>query len=303
MVTRKTQTCGTRRACRLLDGRALADSLGTVLREHALTFQRHTRRRVGLRVVMWGDDPASKIYVQNKQRKAEELGLHFTGYAFAQDDPFEDVLKVIEGLNQDAFCHGLIVQLPIPETARTAELLDAVSPTKDVDGLHPYSRGRLYASDTDPTFVPCTPWGCLQLLKAHDIALKGKHVVVVGRSSLVGRSFAALCLKEDATVTIVHSASENVKQLTLQADILCVAAGKPGLIDASYVKEGAAVLDVGIHPLSDGMCGDVVFEDVATKAAWLSPVPRGVGPMTVMGLMHNTLQAAYRAYGLPAFQL
>lgn len=282
-----------------MSGTHLSCLLKQQLQNRAVAFKKKVAFAPGLRVVLWGDNPASLLYIKHKKKCAESLGIHFGCFALDSNTTEEEVKTVVEGLNEDPNAHGIIVQLPLYNNVAPQNILKTIEPRKDVDGLTPFNAGLLYSSYAQSGFVSCTPWGCLQLLKAYNVSLEGKHVVVMGRSSLVGRPFAALCLKENATVTLVHSHTPNVEKYTRQADVLCVAIGKPKTVGAQYIKEGAVVLDVGIHQQGDTWCGDVDAKAVKAYAKLLSPVPGGVGPMTVMGLMYNTLKAAYQQHGLP----
>lgn len=253
-----------------------------------------------LAVLSVGTHAPSQIYIARKKAMAERLGMHCRILTFQKESSCKKILEAIEALNQDTQVDGLILQLPVPDSWPVDRLLEAITPEKDVDGLHPLNRGRLFSSVGTEGFVPCTPWGCIALLKAYDISLRGKHVVVVGRSSLVGRPLAAYALRHDATVTIAHSQTPELAAVTKTADILCVATGKRGLITPAHVAAHHIVLDVGIHRGEDNtLAGDVCCEKVLPRVCALSPVPGGIGPLTVMGLMANTLKAAARACSLP----
>ncbi|MGB1230252.1 MAG: bifunctional 5,10-methylenetetrahydrofolate dehydrogenase/5,10-methenyltetrahydrofolate cyclohydrolase, partial [Holosporaceae bacterium] len=234
----------------------------------------------------------SALYVARKRQTAEKLGFFFREAHLKAEAKASDILSVIQKNNDDPAIHGIILQLPLPQGLEADDFLKAISPFKDVDGLHPLNRGMLYSPNGDG-FVPCTPWGCLELLKAYDISIKGKHVVVIGRSVLVGRPLAALFLRCDATVSLAHRHTVNLEKLAQSADILCVAAGQQKLINQAFVHSNSVVVDVGIHKTATDICGDVDFKNVAAKVKAITPVPGGVGPLTVMGLMHNTLKAAF----------
>ncbi|WP_031934408.1 bifunctional 5,10-methylenetetrahydrofolate dehydrogenase/5,10-methenyltetrahydrofolate cyclohydrolase [Candidatus Hepatobacter penaei] len=283
----------------ILDGRAVADGLFPrfcALRER---LEKHRGNPPGLCVLAFGHHPPSDLYIERKSEMARRLGFLFEAKRFDNAVSLPEALAVIEAVNRDPSIDGVIVQMPVSPSVCAQTLLEAVSPHKDVDGLHALNRGALYAPSSQG-FVPCTPWGCVQLLDHYNIPLKGRHVVVVGRSLLVGRPLAAYCLRRDATVTVTHRYTQDLSLLTRQADIVFVAAGAHHLIDASYVHPQSVVVDVGIHRTPDGtITGDVDFASVAPRVKAISPVPGGVGPLTVMGLMHNTLQAAYASCQLP----
>ena len=261
----------------------------------------------GLAVVLVGDDPASASYVASKRRVCREVGIHSQEHRFAAGIPEGELLGVVEDLNRDASIHGILVQLPLPGLDER-RILNAVDPDKDVDGLHPVNLGRLMRGEEG--FLPCTPFGVQQLIQRSGIDVEGRHVVVVGRSILVGRPLANILLQKsagaNATVTVCHTATRNLKHFTSQADILVVAAGRPRAIGADMVKEGAVVIDVGINCLDDPgrergwrIVGDVDYEDVRRKAGAITPVPGGVGPMTIAMLLHNTILSARRAHDAP----
>jgi methylenetetrahydrofolate dehydrogenase (NADP+)/methenyltetrahydrofolate cyclohydrolase len=248
----------------------------------------------GLAVLIVGDDPASKIYVRNKVNACREVGLHSEVHTFPGSATQADVLTRIHSLNQDPRIHGIIVQLPLPQHFDMRQVLEAVTVEKDVDGFHLYNVGGLVIGST--IFPPCTPYGVQYLLEYERIPLEGQNVVVVGASNIVGKPLAMMLLRHEATVSICHVKTRDLAQFTILADILVVAAGRPNLILPQMVKTGAVVIDVGINRLSDGrVVGDVDFEGVSKKASHITPVPGGVGPMTVTMLIHNTVRAAYRS--------
>jgi methylenetetrahydrofolate dehydrogenase (NADP+)/methenyltetrahydrofolate cyclohydrolase len=247
----------------------------------------------GLAVVMVGENPASQVYVGNKVKACREVGLHSEVHSFPADTPQEEVLRAIEALNADPAIHGIIVQLPLPPHYNMRRLLEAIDLSKDVDGFHLYNVGGLVIGDT--VFPPCTPYGVQVLLEHSGIPIEGQNVVVVGASNIVGKPMALMLLAKEATVAICHIKTRELAQFTILADILVVAAGRPKLITAPMVKRGAVVIDVGINRLPDGrLVGDVDFEAVKEKASWITPVPGGVGPMTVTMLLGNTIAAAER---------
>lgn len=245
----------------------------------------------GLAVVLVGEDPASEIYVRNKHKACEEVGIYSRVIKLPEDTKEEDLLKLIDELNQDNALDGILVQLPLPKQINPDKVIERILPNKDVDGFHPVNAGKLLTGQTG--FVSCTPLGILELIKSTGIDISGKEAVVIGRSNIVGKPVAHLLLQENATVTICHSKTKNLKEVCQRADILVAAVGKPQLITADYVKEGAVVIDVGINRLSDGkLVGDVAFETVKEKASYITPVPGGVGPMTITMLLSNTLLSA-----------
>ena len=245
----------------------------------------------GLAVVLVGEDPASEIYVRNKHKACEEVGIYSRVIKLPEDTKEEDLLKLIDELNQDSALDGILVQLPLPKQIDSDKVIERILPNKDVDGFHPVNAGKLLTGQAG--FVSCTPLGILELIKSTGIDISGKEAVVIGRSNIVGKPVAHLLLQENATVTICHSKTKNLKEVCQRADILVAAIGKPQLITADYVKEGAVVIDVGINRLPDGkLVGDVAFETVKEKASYITPVPGGVGPMTITMLLANTLLSA-----------
>jgi methylenetetrahydrofolate dehydrogenase (NADP+) / methenyltetrahydrofolate cyclohydrolase len=245
---------------------------------------------VRLDVILAGDDPASVTYVASKERDSEEVGIESRVHRFSADVTQEELSDLVGRLNEDSAVSGYFIQLPLPEGLNSMPLISSIIPTKDVDGLSPESVGRLVVDL--PSLLPCTPHGVIQLLKRNEIELSGREAVVVGRSNLVGKPLAQLLLRENATVTLCHSRTRDLPEVTRRADILVVAAGKREMIGAEHVGEGAVVVDVGIHRKQEGLVGDVCFDEVEPRAAWISPVPGGVGPMTRAMLLHNTVMAA-----------
>ncbi|WP_416827172.1 bifunctional methylenetetrahydrofolate dehydrogenase/methenyltetrahydrofolate cyclohydrolase FolD [Ectobacillus polymachus] len=247
----------------------------------------------GLAVILVGDNPASRSYVRGKGKASEEAGIHFELIEFPETITEERLLQEIDRVNEDVHIHGLLVQLPLPKHIREEAVIERISPLKDVDGFHPINIGRMMIGQD--TLLPCTPHGIIELVKEKQIDINGKHVVVVGRSNIVGKPVGQLFLNENATVTYTHSRTVNLKEITKMADILVVAVGKPKMITADYVKQGAVVIDVGVNRLETGkLCGDVDFDDVLNVAGYITPVPRGVGPMTITMLLHNTVLVAER---------
>jgi methylenetetrahydrofolate dehydrogenase (NADP+)/methenyltetrahydrofolate cyclohydrolase len=246
---------------------------------------------VRLDVILAGEDPASVTYVAMKQRDSAEVGIDSRVHRFSDDVPQEELAVLVGDLNGDPAVSGFFMQLPLPDGLDPVPLISRIDPAKDVDGLSPESVGRLAVGL--PSLLPCTPHGIVRLLKANGVELSGAETVVVGRSNLVGKPLAQLLLRENATVTVCHSRTRDLPSVTRRADVLVVAAGRREMVGAEHVKEGAAVVDVGIHRREEGgLVGDVRFEEVEPVAAWISPVPGGVGPMTRAMLLHNTLQAA-----------
>ena len=252
---------------------------------------------VTLAVILVGNDPASGVYVNNKKKSCEYTGMKSLSYELPEETKEEELLELIDKLNQDHSVDGILVQLPLPKHINEDHVIRRISPDKDVDGFHPESVGRLSIGERG--FVSCTPAGVIQLLKRTGTVIDGKECVVIGRSNIVGKPMAMLLLRENGTVTVCHSHTADLKEVTKRADILVVAIGKPRMIDASYVKEGATVIDVGIHRTGEGnkLCGDVDYESVAEVAGKITPVPGGVGPMTIAMLMFNTLQASLMHHG------
>jgi methylenetetrahydrofolate dehydrogenase (NADP+)/methenyltetrahydrofolate cyclohydrolase len=245
----------------------------------------------GLAVVLVGDNPASRSYVKAKQKACEEIGIRSVLLEFPDTITEQFLLEQIERLNQDDSIHGILVQLPLPKQINELKVIEKIAPEKDVDGFHPLNIGRMVAGQK--AFLPCTPYGILYMVQSLGVEIAGKHVVVIGRSNIVGKPVGQLFLKENATVTYCHSKTKNLADMTRQADILIVAVGKPNLIGAEHVKKGAIVIDVGVNRLENGkLCGDVNFDEVKEVASYLTPVPKGVGPMTITMLLHNTVQAA-----------
>lgn len=243
-----------------------------------------------LAVIQVGNDPASSVYVGNKKKACEAIGIESLAYELPDTTTENELLDLIDQLNNNQDVHGILCQLPLPKHIDEDKIIKAISPKKDVDGFHPQNVGALTIGQ--PGFVSCTPAGIIQLLKRSNVEIAGKHCVVVGRSNIVGKPMALLMLQENATVTICHSKTQNLKEICKQADILIVAIGKPLFITADYVKEGAVVIDVGIHRNAENkLCGDVKFDEVEPISSYITPVPGGVGPMTIAMLMNNCVEA------------
>lgn len=284
----------------ILDGKALAQRLRQRIAEETAKLRVEHRILPGLAAVLVGDDPASRIYVDNKHRACEAVGMYSRQIKLPASTSPEQLDAVIDELNLDPAIHGILVQLPLPLLLGSERVQERIDPEKDVDGLHPVNGGRLLRGT--PTFIPCTPYGVLEMLRDAEVDMKGARVVVVGRSILVGRPLAVLLgLKGiDATVVQTHSRTRNLREECARADVLVVAVGIPRLVTSTWVKAGAVVIDVGVNRLADGsLTGDVAYEEVSRVAGAITPVPGGVGPMTVAMLLQNTLEAARALNGLP----
>ncbi len=284
----------------IIDGKGLAATVRAEVGERARALT-GAGIRPGLGVVLCGDDPGSQIYVRNKGRAAEELGMFVDQQTPPGDSSTADIVATVQRMNDDDRIDGILVQLPLPSQIDPDTVLDVLRPDKDADGLHPVNMG-LLAQGAKPPSVACTPAGCMEMLRRHDVPLRGSRAVVVGRSALVGRPMAMLLLNADCTVTMCHSRTVDLPAICREADILIAAIGRAGMITADYVKPGACVIDVGISRVDGKVRGDVDRESVEPVAGWLTPVPGGVGPMTIAMLMHNTvaLCAARRGSGVPA---
>ncbi len=277
----------------IIDGKAIAQEVRAEwkIRADALKARGITP---GLAVIIVGEDPASKVYVGNKVKACAELGLHSEHIALPADTSESTLLAKIAELNANPAIHGFLVQLPLPKHINSHKVLLAISPNKDVDGFHPINVGALVIGNT--LFPPCTPWGAMKLLEKSGVSIEGKHAVVVGRSNIVGKPMALMLLQQNATVTICTSKTVDLARYTRDADILVVATGKPQMITGDMIKPGAAVIDVGINRLPNGkLVGDVDFDSAKEVAGWITPVPGGVGPMTITMLLANTVQAAERS--------
>ena len=274
----------------LIDGNALSRQLRadvsarvTALKAKGIT--------PGLAVILVGDNPASQVYVRNKVKACEDTGMHSLLERWPASLSEAELLARVAALNSDATIHGILVQLPLPAHINAQKVIEAIAPSKDVDGFHIASAGALMTGM--PGFWPCTPYGCMKMLESIGYDLKGKHAVVIGRSNIVGKPMALMLLQQNATVTICHSGTKDLKALTLQADVIVAAVGKRNVLTADMVKPGAVVLDVGMNRNDEGkLCGDVDFDGVKAVAGWITPVPGGVGPMTITMLMVNTLESA-----------
>lgn len=278
---------------RIIDGVAIAKSVRVECAERVKRIRSQYGIVPGLAVIIVGSNQASKVYVKNKIRACEDVGIQSSRYEYPQDVSQDVVLRKIAELNADTMIHGILVQLPLPPQFNLSEILHAIDPEKDVDGFHLYNVGALVAGNT--IFPPCTPYGVMKILEHEGISVEGKNVVVVGASNIVGKPMALMLMQREATVCICHAKTRDLAQFTLLADILVVAAGQPNLILPQMVRTGAVVIDVGINRLPDGrLVGDIDFEGVRKKASLVTPVPGGVGPMTVTMLLVNTIASAER---------
>ena len=284
----------------IIDGKLFAEGLRAKLTEQIAVLKQNNGITPGLTVVLVGEDPASQVYVRNKQKFAEECGMNSVTIKKDVETTQEELLKLIQDLNNDASVHGILVQLPLPKHIHEQTVLQSILPEKDVDGFHPVNVGRL--SIGEPSLIPCTPLGSLLLLKDKLGNLSGKKAVIVGRSNIVGKPMLQLLLKENCTVTIAHSRTENLPAVCREADIIVAAVGQPRLIKGDWIKDGATVIDVGINRIEENgknrLVGDVDYDEVAPKAAFITPVPGGVGPMTIACLLRNTLTATCMQSGI-----
>jgi methylenetetrahydrofolate dehydrogenase (NADP+)/methenyltetrahydrofolate cyclohydrolase len=277
---------------KLIDGKAISKDVRDALAAEARGLSERGATP-GLAVVLVGDDPASKVYVRNKQKACAEVGIRSLEHILPVDTKEEELLSIIEGLNDDPSVHGILVQLPLPAGLNADRVIEAIRPDKDVDGFHPYNVGRLAIGR--PAFEPCTPLGVMQMLDASKVALEGKDAVIVGRSNIVGKPMALMLLSRSATVTICHSKTRNLVERVRSADIVVAAIGRPRMVKGDWIKEGAVVIDVGINRGADGkLVGDVDFDEAEKRASLITPVPGGVGPMTIAMLLRNTVTSARR---------
>ncbi len=286
----KAKISGSDRMSELMNGKELAEKMQAEL---ALKVKELNERQInpGLVVLLVGENPASQVYVRNKERVANQLGIYSKVERYSQTISEDELLNEIEKYNNDPRFHGILVQLPLPKHIDEEKVLLAIDPKKDVDGFHPLNLGRLFAGNPDK--IPCTPYGIMKMFEAYDIDLTGKRAVVIGRSNIVGKPMAQLLLMADATVTIAHSKTKDLPALTREADILVVAIGRGHFVTKDFVKPGAVVVDVGMNRNEDGkLIGDVKFDEVAPLASYITPVPKGVGPMTITMLMAQTVQSA-----------
>ena len=278
----------------IIDGKKISAEIRAEIKEKTLAFEAKNGFRPGLAVIIVGADPASQVYVRNKRRACEEVGFYSEAYELPEDTTQSELIELVDKLNRDPNIHGILCQLPLPRHLDENEVILRIDPKKDVDAFHPYNVGKIMIGDYD--FLPCTPAGVMALLDRSGIEIKGKECVVVGRSNIVGKPQAMLLLHAHGTVTVCHSRTKNLAEVCRRADILIAAIGKADFFTADMVKEGAVVIDVGMNRRADGkLTGDVDFASVEPKASYITPVPGGVGPMTITMLMQNTLTAAERS--------
>ncbi len=282
---------------KIIDGKAISQQVKDEIKDKTAKLIEKTGVTPCLAVILVGEDPASQVYVRNKKKACDYVGFKSLSYELPESTTQDELLELINKLNNDDSVHGILVQMPVPKHIDEKAVIDAISPKKDVDGFHPISVGSLCIGE--PGFVSCTPAGVIQLLKRSGIEIAGKECVIIGRSNIVGKPMALLMLRENATVTIAHSKTKDLKEVTKRADIIIAAIGKPKAITADQVKEGAVVIDVGINRDAETgkLCGDVDYENVFEKCSAITPVPGGVGPMTIAMLMNNCLESAVRFSG------
>ncbi|ENH97430.1 methylenetetrahydrofolate dehydrogenase/methenyltetrahydrofolate cyclohydrolase [Gracilibacillus halophilus YIM-C55.5] len=284
-------------AAEIIYGKELAQSLRDQMKDEVSKL-RDQGIVPGLTVILIGDDPASKSYVAGKQKASAYVGVDADLIELPESTTEAELLTKIDELNQTNQVHGILVQLPLPEHIDEQKVIEAISPEKDVDGFHPINIGRMMTGKD--TFYPCTPYGIITMLKSKDISIEGKHAVIIGRSNIVGKPVGQLLLNENATVTYCHSRTANMEQYIAEADIVIVAVGKADFINGDHIKEGAIVIDVGVNRTEEGtLTGDVDFDSAKEKASYITPVPKGVGPMTITMLLHNTIKSAKRFHHVP----
>jgi len=284
-------------AARLIDGKTLAQQVRERLAKESAELLGRTGIKPGLATILVGDDPASHLYVKNKQKASDAAGIYIDDHKLPASTTQAELLALIGKMNVDPKIHGILVQLPLPKQIDSKTILEAVSPDKDADGFHPYNFGRLV--EGHPVFEACTPKGVIKMIESTGVTIEGKRAVVLGRSNIVGKPLALMLLQRNATVTICHSKTRDLPAVCREAELLLVAIGKAKFVTADMVREGAVVIDVGTNRLPDGkVVGDVDFEPVSQKAGWISPVPGGVGPMTIAMLLENTVESANRMAGM-----
>jgi len=284
-------------AAQLIDGKALAQQVRDRLAKESAELFAKKAMKPGLATILVGDDPASHVYVRNKQKACELAGIYVDDHKLSASTTQAELLALIDKKNTDSKIHGILVQLPLPKHIDSKVILEAVSPLKDADGFHPYNFGRLV--EGHPVFEACTPKGVIKMIESTGVPIEGKRAVVVGRSNIVGKPLALMLLQRNATVTICHSKTRDLPAVCREAEVLLVAIGKAKFVTADMVREGAVVIDVGTNKTPEGkLCGDVDFDQVNQKAGWISPVPGGVGPMTIAMLLENTVESAKRTAGL-----
>ncbi|CAA7017372.1 unnamed protein product [Microthlaspi erraticum] len=287
----------------VIDGKAVAKTIRDEITIEVSRMKESTGVVPGLAVILVGDRKDSATYVRNKKKACDSVGIKSFEVCLPEDSSEEEVLKSVSGFNSDPSVHGILVQLPLPSHMDEQNILNAVSIEKDVDGFHPLNIGRLAMRGREPLFVPCTPKGCIELLHRYNIGIKGKRAVVIGRSNIVGMPAALLLQREDATVTMIHSRTKNSEEITRQADIIISAVGQPNMVRGNWIKPGAVIIDVGINPVEDTnaprgyrLVGDICYEEACKVASAITPVPGGVGPMTIAMLLSNTLISAKRIH-------
>ncbi|HFZ6554711.1 TPA: bifunctional methylenetetrahydrofolate dehydrogenase/methenyltetrahydrofolate cyclohydrolase [Streptococcus agalactiae] len=281
----------------LIDGKALSQKMQAELGRKVERLKEQHGIIPGLAVILVGDNPASQVYVRNKERSALEAGFKSETLRLSESISQEELIDIIHQYNEDKSIHGILVQLPLPQYINDKKIILAIDPKKDVDGFHPMNTGHLWSGR--PMMVPCTPAGIMEMFREYHVDLEGKHAVIIGRSNIVGKPMAQLLLDKNATVTLTHSRTRNLSEVTKEADILIVAIGQGHFVTKDFVKEGAVVIDVGMNRDENGkLIGDVVFEQVAEVASMITPVPGGVGPMTITMLLEQTYQAALRSVSL-----
>ena len=273
----------------LIDGKKVAKEIRSAIGLEVTELKAQSGKVPGLATVLVGEDPASAVYVRSKNKICKELGFLSLEHTLPKDTQEKDLLALVDELNRNEAVSGILVQLPLPEHIDSIKILEAIDPAKDVDGFHPVSMGRLMMGTA--VLAPCTPSGIIEMLDRYGVEIEGKHAVVLGRSNIVGKPVALLLLHRNATVTLCHSRTKNLPEVTRTADILIAAVGRPNMVTGEMVKEGAVVIDVGINRVDGKLVGDVAFDEVKPKASLITPVPGGVGPMTIAMLMHNTLKA------------
>lgn len=273
----------------ILDGKLLSAKFRELLKNETDIIKTKTGKKPGIAVILAGDDPASSVYVNSKEKAAKDVGFHSVIENVSANISTDEILKLVEKYNNDGEIHGILVQLPLPKSVDATKVLRAILPSKDVDGFHPFNVGLLNIGED--CLMPCTPLGIMNMLADYGISIEGKNAVVIGRSNIVGKPIAAMLTKANATVTICHSKTKDIESICKNADILVAAIGKAKFVTAKFIKEDAVVIDVGMNRVDGKLCGDVDFENVKDIALYITPVPGGVGPMTITTLMQNTLKA------------
>lgn len=277
----------------IIDGKKISEKVQNLVKEEHNELVKKYGRKAGLSVIIVGNNPASKVYVQNKIKACEKVGFYSETKEFSDKISEDELLNEIEKLNNDSTIDGILVQLPLPKHINEMKVIEKISFEKDVDGFHTLNIGKMVIGEKNG-FLPCTPYGIIQLLEEYKIEVAGKDVVIIGRSNIVGKPMALMLIEKAATVTVCHSKTKNLNEKLKNADIIIAAAGVPNLVNAEDVKEGAVVIDVGINRVDGKLCGDVNFDEVANKSSYITPVPGGVGPMTIASLIKNTLQSYKR---------